>query len=1130
MKLLKLEILNLASLDRLDGEVINFEEGALKDSTIFSIVGSTGSGKSTILDAICLALYNRAPRYPRQKGDRNQKFEIYGDADDKEKNRLAPSDCRNILTRGRKSGYSKLTFLANNGIVYRAEWSVRFMQKNYQDAVVALYSITDVNGVAVEKEEDWSSLPMIIGLDYEQFLRTVLIAQGTFSDFLNAKEDERFLLLEKLIGNGELYTKITDDVKTMQKNADKAYTEIAASVASYKSHLIEESELQLVEARIKELEKEETADNEEKKLIAEALAWYKKEHDMVMNISQYEKEYSRIQSELEANKDAAEKLQLHDATLPAVGLYRIIQDAKADICNIDAGLKILDGQFENAKSDLEKKLTGLEALKETEVKANDEYQEQKPHIAKARELKGELAALESSEQGLQEGVTKAQEASAAALKAVQGNEKNIAALKEDVGQKQAALDRLGIAIKEKTSELTAALESSNEKFEQENKKIEDLDPEKLHNAKSAADKVLADVKEASRITVALKENRLQSVAKLKEQKELQDRNDEIDKELASLTIASLSNELNVMKKAHTLMTSENWDMHRKDLSDGGACPLCGSTEHPYAKDENFAPVISELDNLIKAKETELQKQESSKNRLDKEKSINEGKIEASKETLTNLDKAIKGLEDEWAQLKNQYAGWQQDADSLETELVSAQECCNKAKSALDEYNRQSRIVVDARTEMDRAKFNLDKYKESSADELKSAQKAVIDAEMSYQAECAKKGPLSEQLKAMREAQLKAERDLEQGKVLVSALQDALKAEIGDRDLDRFEAELEKNLKEATAGVEKMTAAIGKVREGIMEIEGKKQVATENRNAAEKKVETTTTELGAWLNRYNAQEDVEQLQVEDIAALNSSTENWEDIRSVQKQLDAEHTRRQTTLENEKSAHKIHQQNKPEKTEEELSTRQAELEAKNGEELKDARDRMRIHNNAKTQMGILYNDEVQAAQAKADWDQIAAAIGSDGKIWRKIAQCYTLSFLIEHANAEIRKFNSRYELMQVKNSLGIRVIDHDRADDVRDTTSLSGGETFIVSLGLALGLSALSSKNISFENLFIDEGFGTLDPDTLGVVIDSLAMLQSSQGKKVGVISHTDTMSDRITTQIRIVKNGDSGSSRIEMWPS
>ena len=182
---------------------------------------------------------------------------------------------------------------------------------------------------------------------------------------------------------------------------------------------------------------------------------------------------------------------------------------------------------------------------------------------------------------------------------------------------------------------------------------------------------------------------------------------------------------------------------------------------------------------------------------------------------------------------------------------------------------------------------------------------------------------------------------------------------------------------------------------------------------------------------------------------------------------------------------HQQKKPDMQKETLLEKKAELENVSNQELIDTKARLQRHNTAKELMGRM------------------------------------------HANVEIRKFNSRYELQQVKNSLGIRVVDHDRADDVRDTTSLSGGETFIVSLGLALGLSSLSSRNISFENLFIDEGFGTLDPDTLATVIDSLAMLQSSQGKKVGVISHTDTMSERITTQIRIIKDGNSGSSHIEM---
>ena len=191
----------------------------------------------------------------------------------------------------------------------------------------------------------------------------------------------------------------------------------------------------------------------------------------------------------------------------------------------------------------------------------------------------------------------------------------------------------------------------------------------------------------------------------------------------------------------------------------------------------------------------------------------------------------------------------------------------------------------------------------------------------------------------------------------------------------------------------------------------------------------------------------------------------------------------------------------------------------------RVRKKRHDEAEAALGNLLSQKEAAKTLMDEWNEIYDSIGaSDGKTLRKIAQCYTLRFLVE-----IRKFNSRYELVHIQNSLGIRIIDHHRADVIRDTTSLSGGETFIVSLGLALGLSSLSSRNVHFENLFIDEGFGTLDPETLSMVIDSLSMLQSSQGKKVGVISHTDTMKERITTQICLIKNGDSGSSHIKVLP-
>ena len=156
MKFLKLEMLNLASLDREEGEVINFEEGVLGESTIFSIVGPTGSGKSTILDAICLALYNRAPRYPRMKGERS-KIEIYGELDADENSRLSPTDGRNILSRGKKIGYSKLTFEANNGDIYRAEWHVRRARVRYEDVVTQLYKLVRTANGWVEEGVTWGN-------------------------------------------------------------------------------------------------------------------------------------------------------------------------------------------------------------------------------------------------------------------------------------------------------------------------------------------------------------------------------------------------------------------------------------------------------------------------------------------------------------------------------------------------------------------------------------------------------------------------------------------------------------------------------------------------------------------------------------------------------------------------------------------------------------------------------------------------------------------------------------------------------------------------------------------------------------------------------------------------------------
>ena len=160
----------------------------------------------------------------------------------------------------------------------------------------------------------------------------------------------------------------------------------------------------------------------------------------------------------------------------------------------------------------------------------------------------------------------------------------------------------------------------------------------------------------------------------------------------------------------------------------------------------------------------------------------------------------------------------------------------------------------------------------------------------------------------------------------------------------------------------------------------------------------------------------------------------------------------------------------------------------------------------------------------WAQLNDLIGSaDGKKLRNVAQQTTLDVLLGYANRHLQSLAKRYRLQRLPDSLGLIVIDQDMGDELRSVHSLSGGESFLVSLALALGLASLSSNRVRVESLFIDEGFGSLDAETLRVAMDALDGLQA-MGRKVGVISHVQEMTERIATKV-LVERMAGGSSRI-----
>lgn len=1130
MKFIKLEILNLASLDRAGGETIDFEAGALGNSTIFSIVGPTGSGKSTILDAICLALYNNAPRYPLKKGDKNKKIEIFGEPDDIETNRPAPTDPRNILSRGKKEGYSKLTFQANNGCVYRAEWYVRFLRVQYDKVRTSLYKLVAKNGQLIEEPANWEELPTIIGLDYEQFLRTVLIAQGSFANFLTAKEDERYELLEKLIGCEEFYSSIVTKIKEKKDAAVKEYDQIEATFSAQEKDLIPEEELTALKDEAARLEEVEKKAKEELSKISESLTWYSDEDKFAENIKQYESYFNSAKQNIENFKEQSDRLSLHDATLPAVALYKDVLNSIQNIKKYTAALKSLGDCVGEKELAIKEEDAKLITLKETAKIKADEFDKQKPHIKKAREIKAQLIVAQKNENEKTVAFNESKRALAKAQQAVKDNASEIDKAEKAVKSAEENLNELVRTGAIKAAELKKKADDAVSLHEAEVKKLEGKDAGKLQDAKSNAESTQADLENAIRIRrdISAKSGDLNS--KQNEQKALTSRNKTIDEELKKFNIEGMSQELDTLNKTYTLMTSENWEMHRKTLVDGDPCPLCGATHHPYNSKEAFLPVAGELKELIAAKTSERDKAAADKTRLEKEKNTNQGKLDGITKNIDTLNIELDNLDNQWSRITSRHSDWPADADSLISMKEDVDKAAFEAEKQLTTYNLQIKNEEKLRGDKDSAKDALRKYQEHEEGLKKEAENKLTRLKTILATEQGKTENLLGQKTEKESAMNAAGTALRNAGEDVKTKTEALKSEIGEKNPDDFENELAKAKESADKAVTEKAERIAKIREELRGVQGQVEATKTAHSAEEEKLTKSNADLDNWLEAYNSDERrLQNMDNEDIAKLYSAADDWEKIRSQQKKLEEAYTTAGTTLKNESEKHNAHQSGKPDEDKDALTKRKAELEGQSNAELVNIKARLQRHDSAKEQMGKMYDEKDAAERLKKDWEEITVAIGTDGKILRKIAQCYTLRFLIEHANVEIRKFNSRYELQQVKNSLGIRVIDHDRADDVRDTTSLSGGETFIVSLGLALGLSSLSSRNISFENLFIDEGFGTLDPDTLATVIDSLAMLQSSQGKKVGVISHTDTMSERITTQIRIIKNGSSGSSHVEIYP-
>lgn len=407
--------------------------------------------------------------------------------------------------------------------------------------------------------------------------------------------------------------------------------------------------------------------------------------------------------------------------------------------------------------------------------------------------------------------------------------------------------------------------------------------------------------------------------------------------------------------------------------------------------------------------------------------------------------------------------------------------------------------------------------------------------------------LTSEISGFTEMLVKTEADLEQARKTLAGstarlqtLQSSRQIVFGGQPVQQVETQLTHAIHAAKAIAEQAVAHAGESRQAQTR-------CGEALNQASARLATHTSEvqlglhkLADWLEHYNTSSDREAMSSDQLRSLLAKSFEWMEMeRRYLQTVDAAFLHATTILEERTRHRNEHQQQRPEPgarsqtaadfTVDPLVSLQQMLGALHIE-LQDVRAKagqwqlQLAQDNARREQAVdmLANLSRQEASYRL-WEQLNELIGAaDGKKFRNYAQQITLDVLLGYANRHLSELSRRYRLQRISHTLGLMVMDLDMANELRSVHSLSGGESFLVSLSLALGLASLSSNRVRVESLFIDEGFGSLDADTLRVAMDALDGLQS-MGRKVGVISHVQEMTERIATRILVQKTSGGRSA-------
>lgn len=1022
MKILAIRGKNLASLE---GEFdIDFTVEPLKSSGIFAITGQTGAGKSTILDALCLALFDNAPRLNKAESSVN----VY-DVEDKT---ITQKDSRNILRRGASEGYAEVDFIALNGDKYRSKWMVRRARGKADGALQAtsikLDNLTTINEEQGTKSNLLNRIVELIGLTFDQFTRAVLLAQGDFANFLKAKSSEKAELLEKLTGT-EIYSKISVSIYQKTSDAKNALDMILQRMKDVKLLTDEELDALIDEKNTKSEElkpfKIQTHQIEKK------LSWIKEDELIKQELTQAEQELETIQTWIREASPRYEYMDMIDKSLEIRDYYIEFINKSNGQKNILTEIERAETVLKNISEQLEKTTISLSEAKKKQEEIDLKYNSLKPDINLAKELDIKIQASIGKQAELKEELETYK-------KQLLASDETIASLKES---------------QEKTTKEKAQLEQWF-----------------LDN----------DVYKTIVSKVDLIENLINTAYSAQRQKENASKGLNTNKAMLETTMEQLKNLEIEAERLNNLLPTEIINLRHK-LIEGEACPVCGSSHHPFKDNIEQSQKINE-------EELENNKQRV-QNNIDKVKT----QIEQTQKGITEFEAYIKNFEEQYS---NSYSSLKDNLKLLpdwETKL-KAETLGKELSSFATQWNENKKSLDNSTLLLENISARIIAEEKAKTPILEN----ISYKEKGYQAE--------EKL---------YKKNIEQRKLLLGgkSVEEVEKHYVDSREL---QSKLLENLNLEKEKIETQRSSLN----------GKIEQQKKDAEANQKELSRLDFQIEEWLKDEN-----HQISAEILKDLISKSREWinqekQYLSEIQnKRLTVEATlteRKNRNIKHKESEDKPLDEETKEVLSESLNTISVLTESIN-KRLSEIEVSLLSYEKGKEQIKSFEKELNEKSELYENWSKLNDLLGSaNGNKFKTIAQGYTLDVLLSYANKHLEDLTQRYSLEKIPDTLALQVVDNDMLGEVRSVHSLSGGESFLISLALALGLSSLSSNKMKIESLFIDEGFGALDIDTLSIAMDALDNLQT-QGRKIGVISHVEEMKERITTQIQVIKssNGKSG---------